>query len=103
MNSSPILTLRFSQLEVTDLRVMFAARVSPVVKRMIAAEARARGRSEGELIDDLVLAACRCPDAVKILREYARVHPLVVAFSEVQRMQAALNESPPPKRKPDKP
>lgn len=99
MNTSPILALRISSDTVKDLRVMFAARVSPIVKRMIAAEAEARDRSEGELIDDLVLAACRSPEAMRLLSDYARTHPLVVAFAEVTAINETHREKPPPKRK----
>lgn len=103
MSTRAILALRISQDTMQDLRVMLGVRVSPVVKAMIKAEAQARDLSEGAVIDDLVLAACRSPEAMRILSEYARTHPLVVAFHEVQALHDSAADKPskpaPPKRR----
>lgn len=67
----------------SDLREMFTARLLPVAKAMLAAEARARGLSEGRLVDELVLTHCRTLEAVHILQEQGARHPIVAALHDV--------------------
>lgn len=80
----------------SDLREAFNCRLAPLTRRLLEAEANARGTGVGQLLDDIALAYCRSAEAIAIVREHARHHPLVIAMSEIEharnRAGLALNE-----------
>lgn len=68
-----------------DLKEMFAARLVPLAKMLIKAEAEAHGASESEIIEDWAFKYARSEKARLLLLQHSQTDTLTAAVASVIR------------------
>lgn len=73
-----------------ETKEMFSARILPLVKQLVKAEAKAMDCSEAEVVERWAFQLARSQESRKLLMEHATADPLTNAMADVLR-----EESPP--------
>lgn len=85
----------------SENRVTFSCFVTPAVRAIIKTESLRLGLSQGELVDEAVLAWCNSPEGLAIIQEHARKDPLNIALARKANLPPN-QPAPPPRPKPKK-